>query len=299
MKTVQLNILLLSFIAVFTASCQKDTYNMPNAKCLVTYTEEDLYGTSLNIVYNQKGDPVTLSLSGFPATILYDAKGRLLKVNFGTGGVHFDYLYNDNTFLPAILKYYRPGQGGLISIDSFHYNNAGQLIKRENHNLLDPAYNNAQKFEYNNKGNLKKVTISSQSGGSVFNPAVVAFEATRYDDNYNFMGGNQWIKYLLFYSDMEDYGYLLFSVNNAMDWKWGYPEGNVYKVTTALKYNVDGFATLVNGHYFDTDGVTELTSFIRTNTSTCDTPAANHPATENKLVQPSRNTSLHNTNSEQ
>jgi hypothetical protein len=299
MKIIQFNILLLSLIVVFAVSCQKDTYNLPNAKCLVTHTEEDLYGTALNITYNQKGDPAALSFSGFPATVLYDTKGRLLKVNFGTGGVHFDYLYNNNTFLPAILKYYRPDQGGLISIDSFHYNTAGQLIKRENHNLLDPSFNNAQKFEYNTKGNLKKVTIKSQSGGSVFNPAVVAFEATRYDENLNFMGGNQWIKYLLFYSDMEDYAYLLFSVNNAMDWKWGYPEGNVYKVTSILKYNADGFATSVIGRYFDTDGVTELTSFSRSNTSTCDTPAANHPAGTNKLVQPNRNTSLHNTNSGQ
>ena len=114
------------------------------------------------------------------------------------------------------------------------------------------------------------------------------------------MAGNQWIKYLLLYSDLEDYAYLLFSVNNAMDWKWGYPGGDVYKVTSTLKYNADGFATAVNGHYFDASGVTELTSFTRINTSTCDTPAANFkqntPVTESKLMHPDRNTSLHSTN---
>jgi len=300
MKTVQLLTLLLLHIILFAASCTKDTYNVPNAKCLVAHTEEDLYGTSLDITYNQKGNPVLLNFSGFPAIVLYDSKGRLSKVNFGSAGVHIDYLYNNNTFLPSILKYYRPDQGGLISIDNFYYNSSGQLIKRETNNLLHASYNCAQKFDYNNKGNLKKVTITSQNGGSVFNPAVVAFEATRYDNNYNFMSGNQWIKYLLLYSNLEDYTYLLFSVNNAMDWQWGYPGGDIYKVVSTLKYNADGFAILVTGHYFDADGITELTSFTRINTSTCDSTASNAkqklPVAESRLMQPKLKGATHNTN---
>jgi hypothetical protein len=300
MKLLQQNGYVLLLILFFASSCQKDSYNLPNAKCLVTHTEEDLYGTALDITYNQKGDPVSLNFSGLTAAVLYDAKNRLAKVNVGTAGVYIDYVYNDNTFLPAVLHYYRPDQGGLISIDSFYYNGSGQMIKRITTNLQRSSYNNVQKFEYNSRGNVKKVTISAYNGGSVFSPAVIAFEASQYDNNYNFMSGNQWIKYVLFYSDMEDYAYLLFSVNNATNWKWGYPGGDRYRVTAAITYDADGFANTISAHYFDTDGITELTSFKRINTSTCDTTAVlkqQKSSTQNKLVQPGRKTNLLKINS--
>jgi hypothetical protein len=274
MKILKHSTLLLILIVLFAASCKKNGYDLPNAKCLVTHTDEDLYGTSLDITYNANGDPAAMSFSGFPATVEYDTRSRLVKVNFGSAGVHFDYEYSNNTFLPAVLKYVRPDFNGIVGIDSFRYNIAGQMIKRISSNLLNPAYNFAQTYQYNNRGNVVKVIAAAQNGGTIYNPAVTVFEATRYDNRYNFMSGNQWIKYLLFYSDEEDYAYSLFSVNNTMDWKWGYNDGSVYSVTSTLNYNSAGFATTVNGHLFDTDGVTELVAFTRNNISTCDAPAA-------------------------
>jgi hypothetical protein len=284
MKLLKQNNYLLIPMVLFATACQKHTYYFPKSKCVITHTQEDLYGTSLDITYNQKGDPATLKFSNTTATVLYDASGRLSKVNFDTTGIHLDYIYNNNTFLPAVVQYYRPADGGLISIDSFCYNTIGELVKKVNTDLQRTSNNNVQNFEYDYKGNLKKVTITANNGGTKYCPAVTAFEATRYDSTYNFMAGNQWIKYVLFYSDMEDFGYLLFSVNNALDWKWGYTEGNAYTVTSTTQYNADGFAKTITGHYFDKDGVTALTDFTRVNTSTCDTTNNSLHHSNNKIL---------------
>jgi len=134
-----------------------------------------------------------MNFEGSPVTILYDSKGRLTRANYGDAGIHLDFTYKDNTFLPTVLKYYYPLFGGLISIDSFHYNIKGEMIRLGQTNLIDPTYNLSQTYEYDDNHNVTRVTWEAQNGGTVFTPAFTAFEVSKYDNKYNFMSGNQWI----------------------------------------------------------------------------------------------------------
>ena len=272
MKIFKHSTLLLTLIIVLATSCRKDGYNMPNGECLLTQMDDDVFGTSISIVYNQSGNPASMSLSGFPATFEYDSKNRLSKVNYGTAGVYSDYRYKDNSFLPAVSNYFRPDYGGVIAIDSFQYNFLGQMVKRGITNKLNPIYNSFQKYSYDNRGNVTKVVQSAQNGGTVYATPVTIFEGLQYDSKRNFTAGNQWIKYLFFYNDIADYAPTMFSVNNAVNWRWGYGDNYTATVTSTLSYNTEGFANIFNCHLADSDGF--LLDYTRTNTSTCDAPAA-------------------------
>lgn len=278
MKTLKQSAFLLIAILFLTAtSCKKEIrfiengYDQPNGECLVTHTEDDLFGYSLDIFYNEHGNPDSMSFEGFPVTIQYDSRQRLVKANFGTAGVHFDFLYKDNTFLPSVLNYYRPDYGGLIGIDSFHYNLLGELIKMGSTNLLSPQYNLGETFDYDDMHNVTKVTWKAENGGTIFLPAFTAYEVSKYDHKLNFMSANQWIKYLMIDSELDSYDFMMFSKNNAVDWHWGY-QGGYNPIKSTLEYDNEGFANKVNLHLFDMDGVTEELAFTRTSSSTCDEP---------------------------
>jgi hypothetical protein len=286
MKSINQSKLLFSVILILiSASCKKGIdfiksgYDQPNAKCLVTHTEDDLFGYSLNIIYNGKGNPDSMNFEGYPATMQYDNKNRLVKANFGDAGtgVHLDFRYKDNTFLPTTLNYYYPSFGGLIAIDSFYYNFKGELIKIGHNNLISPDNNFAETYEYDENHNVAKVTWEAQNGGTVFLPAFTAYEVSKYDHKPNFMSGNQWIKYILMHSELDSYIFMMFSANNAVDWHWGF-QGGFNAVTSTLEYNSDGFANKVNLHLFDVDGVTELIAFTRLSSSTCDNTEEKHAA---------------------
>lgn len=278
MKNLSHITVLLTFFIVLATSCRKDGYNQPNAACVLTHSEDDLFGYSFDIVYNSAGNPASIDYAGFPSNMEYDAQGRLSKVNFGTQGGRTEYFYSNNTFLPTVRKYIRPDFGGLIAIDSFSYNLLGQRTKRVMQNLLfGGTY--IYKYQYDNRANLKKVTLATIIDGIESSPSL-RFEGLQYDNKYNALSGNQWLKYILDYTEFDDYNFLQLSVNNALDWKWYFSEdypyySNVYsyKFTSGLNYNTQGFANTRNGHYFDTDGVTELASFMQLNTSSCDASA--------------------------
>jgi len=265
--------LLLTFLIVLTTSCKKEGYNQPNADCYLVHSEDDLYGYSFDIMYNSTGNPASIDLAGFPVSLEYDASGRLSKAYYGSAGARLEFFYSYNTFLPTVRKYIRPDFGGLISVDSFSYNIVGQRTKMITHILLSGADNKLiYKYQYDNRGNLKKLTSATVTNGIESSPELV-FEGLRYDNKYNALSGNQWLKYLFDLTDFTDYSYLQFSVNNALDWKWYYGDDIAYSVTSSLIYNSQGFANTRNGHYFDTDGVTELASFTQLNISSCDATA--------------------------
>jgi hypothetical protein len=278
MKILSPITLLLTLLIVLTTSCKKDGYDQPNAACILTHSEDDLFGYSFDIVYNSAGDPASIDFAGFPATMEYDAMGRLSKANFGTEGVATEFVYSNNTFLPTVRKYIRPDFGGLASIDSFSYNILGQLTKRVVQNLLfGGTY--IYKYQYDNRANLKNVTLATIINGIESSPSL-RFEGLQYDNKYNALSGNQWLKYLFDLSDFNDYYFLQLSVNNALNWKWYfsdafpyYSDVYSYKFTSGLNYNPQGFANTRNGIFYDTDGVTELGPFNQLNTSSCDAPA--------------------------
>ncbi len=52
-----------------------------SARCLVTHTEDDLFGYTLDIFYNAAGNPDSMSFDGgFPATMEYDSKESSYKI---------------------------------------------------------------------------------------------------------------------------------------------------------------------------------------------------------------------------
>ncbi len=278
MKNLSRITVLLTFLIMLVTSCRKDGYNQPNAACFLTHSEDDLFGYSFDIVYNSAGNPASIDFAGFPAVMEYDNQGRLSKVNFGNAGVRTEFSYSNNTFLPTARKYIRPDFGGLIAIDSFSYNLLGQRTKMVTHNLLFGGVY-IYKYQYDNRANLKKVTEATIINGVESSPSL-RFEGLQYDNKYNALSGNQWLKYLFDLSDFDDYKFLQLSVNNALDWKWYYSDdypyySNVYsyKFTSGLIYNTQGFANTRNGQYFDTDGITELGPFIQMNNSSCDPSA--------------------------
>ncbi len=260
---------LLILVAVFTASCKKDAYNQPNAACRLTHSEDDLFGYSFDIAYNSAGNPSSFNFAGFPVTIEYDNRGRLSKANYGTAGVRFEFIYSNPTFLPTIRNYIRPDFGGLIGKDSFSFNILGQRIKMVRRNFLS-GETFVYRYQYDNRANLTRITISNIVNGIETSP-IPRFEALRYDNKINSLSGNQWLKYILELTEFDEYTFLQFSVNNALDWKWYYGT-DAFKVTSSMIYNSQGFANTRNGILFDTDGITELASFTQANTSSCDEP---------------------------
>lgn len=270
----------LMFLIVLISSCKKDGYNQPTAQCSLTHSEDDLFGYSFNIVYNSIGNPASTDFGGFISNMEYDVRKRLSKVTFGTQGGRLEYCYSNNTFLPTARKYIRPDFWGLIAVDSFSYNLIGQRTKRVLHNILS-GNTYIYRYQYDNKANLKTITLATIINGVESSPSL-RYEGLRYDNKYNAFSGNQWLKYLLDYTDFDDYNTLQLSVNNALDWKWYYSNdypyySNVfsYKFTSSFSYNSQGFAQLRNGRFFDTDGVTEIGSFTQSNISTCDTNSPN------------------------
>ncbi len=278
-------------LLMISGSCKKGIdfiasgYDQPNGKCLVTHTDDDLFGYSLNINYNEKGNPDSMNFEGTPVTIQYDSKNRLIKVNFGTDGIHLDFLYKDNSFLPAVMNYYYPSYGGLIDVDSFDYNFKGELIKIGQTNLISPDYSLAQTYDYDENHNVVKVTWEAQNGGTVFSPAFTAYEVSKYDHRFNFMSGNQWMKYILMHSELDTYVFMMFSANNAVDWHWGF-QGGYNAITSTLEYDSEGFANKVNCHLFDVDGVTELFAFTRSSNSTCDKITENNTTAQMLQLSP-------------
>lgn len=285
-------VLLMSVFAFVITSCQKtnlspdpldesamttDANNkeIESYRCMVTHTDNDLFGYSLDIFYNAAGNPDAMSFSGFPVTLEYDQRSRLRKTNYGTEGVHFEYRYNGNNTLPAVLNYYYPGitypvNDGLIGIDSFEYNTKGEMIKRGITNLLFPQYNSGETYEYDMNGNVTKVSVAAQNGGTVFIPGYVVNEVSGYDHKRSFMGGNKWLKFILFHTELFPTDYFrMFSKNNPVAWTWGY-DGGYNPISAEYVYNDKGFANSINLHLFDIDGVTELIAFTENSSSTCD-----------------------------
>jgi hypothetical protein len=287
MKIFKQSSLLLSAILILsTSSCKKgiefikNGYDQPNAECLVTHSEDDLFGYSVDIFYNAAGDPDSMSFGGFPVTFKYDARGRLVKTLFGDyveGADHsyFDYLYKDNTFLPAVLNYYSTLNGGLIVIDSFQYNRFGQMTKIGITNVLRPIFNRAENYEYDKLGNVIKVRMAGENGGTAYDTLFTEYEVLKYDQNANFMAGNQWLKYMFFYTQLDPYIFMMFSRNNAADWLWR-PEAyknyfpDAYFLSSTFDYNNKGFANKVNMRFYDFLGSANYFEVSRLASSTCD-----------------------------
>ena len=271
----QITLLMAVILILIAASCKKGLdfikggYDQPNAECVVTHSEDDLSGgVPIDIIYNKKGNPDSLNVSGTPITVQYDSKGRLLKVTFFNGlpDFHTDYTYNNNSFLPAVMKTYDSYYGGYIAIDSFDYNFFGEMIKNGVTNLAYPQYSGgAEIYEYDNKHNVTKVTFT----GAPAAPGYIEYEATKYDDKPDFMSGNQWLKYILMNAGIDQYSWMMFSANNVVNWNWGY-QGGYNPVTSKFVYDAEGFATTVSLHLFDVEDGTDLLDFTRTSSSTCD-----------------------------
>ncbi len=278
MKILSQITVLLMFLSVFISSCKKDGYNQPNTQCSLTHSEDDLFGYSFDVVYNTAGNPVATNFGGFISNMEYDGRKRLSKETFGTQGSRIEYFYSNNTFLPTARKYIRPDFGGLIAVDSFSYNILGQRTKRVVHNILS-GNTYIYRYQYDNRGNLRNITLATIINGIESSPSL-RYEGLRYDNKYNAFSGNQWLKYILEYTDFDEYTTLQFSVNNALDWKWYYSFDYPYysnvvsnKFTSSFTYNTQGFAKIRSGRFFDTDGVTEIGTFIQSNVSSCDTSA--------------------------
>ena len=279
MKAIKTTVFISICCILLTMSCKKGldylahNYDQPNAECITTHAEEvdGLDGYSFDVTYNTNGDPATLTSYGQVSVMEYDNKNRLIKYSFDNGA-HLDYNYKDKTFLPAIVHYYNPDYGGLLAIDSFKYNYKGEMIKRIVVNAQDPSYNQSSVYEYDNHRNVKKVITMADNGGTNIPAPYVEFEVTKYDNQYNFMSGNQWMKYILLYSNYQNYLFMMFSANNALDWTIGEPSG-LYPVhiTSDVKYNQQGFINKQTLHITDDEG-TDYTDFIpvRLATSTCD-----------------------------
>ncbi|MEO6328032.1 MAG: hypothetical protein ABIO55_03835 [Ginsengibacter sp.] len=143
------------------------------------------------------------------------------------------------------------------------------MVKQVITNLLLPRYNSSETYEYNNQGNVTKVTRQAENGGTVYSDPFTEYEVTQYDHKPNFMSGNQWLKYILSNTGFEPFQFMMFSKNNAVDWLWGFDPLYHVTFTSTLEYNPGGFASKVNLDLFDVDGVTEIASFTRLSSSTC------------------------------
>lgn len=307
MKSFKKNTLLLSAILVMGASsCKKarefieNGYNQPNAECLITHTEDDLFGFSVDIFYNEAGNPDSLSYRGSPVTLEYDSDDRLSKAIFGDAiygadRPYFTYIYTDNTFLPAVLNYYSPLNGGLIAVDSFKYNILGEMVKIGVTNVRNPIFNKAEYYDYDNKGNVKKVMMVAQNGGTVYDTLFTEYEVLTYDNKPNFMSGNQWLKYVFFYSELDTYVFKMFSRNNAADWLWR-PEAykayfpDAYFLSDTFEYNDKGFTNKIHIRFSSFQGAEDYFDALQLSSSTCDasTGPLQRPAHKNLKAMPKR-----------
>ena len=268
-----------------TLSAQR-SYDVPNRHCLPTHLEDDAFGYSVDLFYNDMGDPDSLSFNGFPATYRYDKNKRLIKAvygpeQYGDTRSFYDYAYNDNTFLPSSLKYYSPLNGGLLVTLNFLYNKKGQMIRIDYINAKRPIYNSSENYTYDQKGNVIKVVMAASNGGTIYDIPFTEYEVLSYDNKQNFMGGNQWLKYMFFYTELYDYEFMMFSKNNVVDWLWRpeaysfyFPEA--YYLQSTLDYNHQGFANKVNIRFFDFYGAENYFEFARTSSSTCDDQGNGH-----------------------
>ena len=109
--------------------------------------------------------------------------------------------------------------------------------------------------------NVTRVTYLSINGTSY-----IENEASKYDDKPNFMGGNKWLKFILYNSGVDIYYYFrMFSKNNSLEWNQDFGDGFKYQFTADYEYNNYGFANKSNLHSLEFGGdFTELSS------STCD-----------------------------
>ncbi len=268
--------LLIPFL--FIPSCRKyydylgSGYNRPNGDCLVTYTEDDLVGYTDYFIYDKKGKLVSLD-PDFAQTIDYDKKGRMIRFSYLSSGVHFDLSYNNNSFLPVAMKYYYPALGGLIGIDSFVYNKNGEIIENTFVNLWSPDYSSTWSFQYDAKHNVKKVTVKSSNGGTAYPADGYTFaEILKYDDKPNYLGGNQWLKYIMLRGGLDINSVILTSVNNAVDWIWYsyFEDGFPYHIKAQCQYNPMGFPNTITEEYFDLNSGESFGTITRKSTSTCD-----------------------------
>jgi hypothetical protein len=303
MKTLKQNIVLIAAITMLLTSCQKnietdkvasvqaddaqtDSY-LRCHNCLVTHSEENIFGSTIDFFYNKNSNPDSLNFDGTPVKLKYDKLGRLLKLSFG------DYAWDNFTYsginpFPVTRMYYYPAFGGLLEIDSFRYNLRGEMIKRIVTDVNNPEYNSIETYSYNNFGNVVKVDIAAYNGGTVYNPGYTEFSASKYDSKPNFMTGSVWSKFMFFNTEYDGgpYLWMLFSKNNAANYIWTYDDaGDSYSVTSSFQYNNAGFANNINMDYYDNVAAQDLGIFTRTSSSTCDASAValQHPLSKSLL----------------
>jgi hypothetical protein len=276
------------FLLLIMTSCKKDltssnagdtktaqavNLNTAATQCRLIHTEDDLYGYTMDVFYNRAGNPDSISLwNGFPIKMRYDLKGRLSQSNYGTQGIRFEYLYKNNSVLPVAINFYYPGVfynnvNGLIAIFKFSYNSEGQIIKIGHTSFSSPKNNAVENYEYNASGNVTKVTFDSEDGTS----SVLENKASKYDNKPNFVGGNQWLKFIMYNSGaifIGDY-FRMLSKNNVVNWTFEYPDAT-YPLVATYEYNNEEFANKVNFSLFDIDGVTNIGDFTELSSSTCD-----------------------------
>ena len=279
MKAIKTLVFIWVCCIFLTLSCKKSLdfiahgYNQPNAECLVTHLEDDLLELAFDITYNKNGDPATVVSEGYTSVMEYDEKKRLIRTSIAELNVRFEIKYKDNTFLPTAMYYYNPRFGGLIAIDSFKYNQKGEMIKWTNINVMDPSYNSSSIYEYDNNRNVKRVITGPDNGGTNLSASFVEYEVTKYDNQYNFISGNQWLKYILMHSGFEPYEFMQFSANNPLNWTWGDPSDSPLEITSEVKYNSKGFMNKVIMTFLY-EGELAFDEWLpeRLATSTCDIP---------------------------
>jgi hypothetical protein len=312
MKTTKLTLpLLFAVIAVLNFSCQKTTdlanKNVTSSAandlqankslfcsgCSIASLNDEAFAASLNFYYNKKGNPDSVVWDGGSATqvLHYDKLDRLQKVDFESNGTvyaYFKFKYRSFEPLPIAYDYYYPALGGLESIDSFRYDFLGRITDRLGTNIYNPQYNYDEHYTYDLHGNVVKTDVKAHDGGTVYNPDLLEFTASKYDSRLNILGANTWIKFLFFYSSLDatPFYYTLFSNNNAQNYFWYYDfAGDSYAVTTAFTYNPKGFATNSAMDFYDNIGQQDLGVFNRSALSSCDETAHNNvkanPAKQN------------------
>lgn len=304
MKTIKY-ILLFAFLFFMFLSCQKNIDNKKQFSsvvaaqtaaiiqpkiCFVQHTEDDLFYTPIDFIYdvNQRLD--SLNFAGTPITLKYDNKRRLIRANFGTYA-WFDFDYAGNSLLPATLKYYYPSAGKQFVIDSFKYNSAGQMIERVFNNVRLSTYNFTENYTYNKNRNIEKVDIKASNGGTFYNPGYEELVATKYDSRPNFISQNPWIKYVFFHStfDLSPYLWGALSKNNISDFTWTFdPALDPNSATSIFYYDNQGFANDIVSHWYDPVTNEDFGEYTRASYSSCDIISLNNsnkPELKKSLLQ--------------